>query len=144
MIVALRSFLGLVGIWAFLIGWAVVFVFDDLSAAGNVSAIVMSPVVLLPLPGLVFIFALCFWGIVSLLALTREIPACRRIALWLLVAHWLGALYMLGRDVLVEGGAARIGQAFWSHPSLFLFLLTYAAALYYIWKVLAGDTAEPT
>ena len=144
MLGSLKSFLWLVGVWAFLIGWSVVFAFDDRGAASNVSAIVMSPVLLLPVPGLVFVFALCFWCIVSLLAVGRENTFCRYLAFGLLTVHWFGAIYMLGRDLLTDGGVAKIARAFWSHPSLGLFLLTYGLLQYYICRQLAGETPEAT
>ena len=126
--------------WCGFIGWAAMFAFADGSHASSVSAILLSPVVLVPLPGMMLLYAVGFWCLVSLLALFRHVTICRYAALGLLLMHWLGAVYMVGRDVLSDGGSASIGRAFRSYPSLSLFVVAYVLTQYYLCKHLVTGT----
>ena len=134
----LTALVCIVVFWSLMIGWAVMFAFSDGSHAGNVSSILLSPVALMPLPGMILFYAVAFWSLVSVLVLFRDIALCRNAAVGLLVIHWLGALFMLGRDLFAEGGSASIADALRSIPALSLFVVAYGFTQYLICKRLAG------
>ena len=137
-------FIGILVAWALLIGWSVTFAFSDRSYAANVSGILLSPMLLLPLPGSIIFYALAFWVILSLLALFRDITVCRYLAMGLLVCHWLGALYLIGQDIFAEHGWQRFSGAFVSHPQLMLFIIVYGFSQFVVCKVLGGYFSEAT
>jgi len=134
----LTTLICIVVFWSLMIGWAVMFAFSDGSHASNVSSILLSPVVLVPLPGMILFYAVAFWSLVSVLALFRDTALCRNVAIGLLLIHWLGALFMLGRDLFADGGSARIADALRSIPALSLFVVAYGFTQYLICKRLAG------
>ncbi|MBI2925312.1 MAG: hypothetical protein HYY24_06355 [Verrucomicrobia bacterium] len=138
--------LTIVVFWSFMTGWAVMYAFADGTGAGNVSAILLSPVALVPLPGPLPGYAVAFWSVLSLLVLFRHVAVCRYTAGGLLVVHWMGAAMMLWRDLFSDGGWARVTSALQAFPSLCVFVVAYAYAQYQLCRRLTevSENADPT
>jgi len=126
--------LGVVVFWCIFIGWSVMFAFADKSHASNVTGIVLLPAFFFAQSWVGLSLAVVFWCLVSFLALFGHVDRCRYTAVFLLVAHWLTAIFMLGRDLLSAGSVTSIARAFRDYPSLGVWLVSYLLTQYYICK----------